>query len=251
MSETERLAKRVAQQFSCSRREAQCYIEGAWVLVDGVVVEEAGARVGAEQIISLLPGANTEEQLPVTILWHKAPELLVKTGVVMAEDALLALIHVESQQAPAKERFFKRHLQQLSQCAALDTEASGLLVLSQDYKVIRKLRDEASSLEQEYVIKLAGVILPELRADYLEQMLQANRELARPMNGLKLSWQSETQLRLVLKGGLQGEFAGKIAQICTLPGWKMVMMRRLRLGRIALAGMEQGQWRYLRATERF
>lgn len=251
MNNTERLAKRVAQLFGCSRREAQCYIEGAWVQVDGVVVEEAGARVGMEQEIALLPGANTEPSVPVTILLHKPPELLATTGVLLADDAILGLITAESQQPPARQRFFKRHLQQLTSCAALDTPAGGLLVLSQDFRVTRKLRDEAASLEQEYVIKLAGVILPELRADYLEQIQQANRQLTRPMQGLKVSWQSESQLRLVLKGGLQGDYAGRIAQVCCLPEWRVLSMRRLRLGRIALSGLEVGQWRYLREVERF
>ena len=41
----ERLAKRLAAQLPCSRREAELYIEGGWVQVDGVVVEAPGARV--------------------------------------------------------------------------------------------------------------------------------------------------------------------------------------------------------------
>ena len=34
----ERLSKRVMQLKGCSRREAEQYIEGGWVLVDGQVV---------------------------------------------------------------------------------------------------------------------------------------------------------------------------------------------------------------------
>ena len=40
----ERLAKRVAAMLSCSRREAELYIEGGWVRVEGVVVEEPQFR---------------------------------------------------------------------------------------------------------------------------------------------------------------------------------------------------------------
>ena len=39
---TERLAKRVAVQQSCSRADAERYIEGGWIAVDGQVVEEPG-----------------------------------------------------------------------------------------------------------------------------------------------------------------------------------------------------------------
>ena len=55
---TERLAKRVAVQQSCSRADAERYIEGGWIAVDGQVVEEPGFRVGASQTVSLLPGAR-------------------------------------------------------------------------------------------------------------------------------------------------------------------------------------------------
>ena len=68
---TERLAKRVAVQQSCSRADAERYIEGGWIAVDGQVVEEPGFRVGASQTVSLLPGARLETLRPVTILVHK------------------------------------------------------------------------------------------------------------------------------------------------------------------------------------
>jgi 23S rRNA pseudouridine2604 synthase len=35
-----RLAKRLAATLPCSRREAELYIAGGWVTVDGLVVEE-------------------------------------------------------------------------------------------------------------------------------------------------------------------------------------------------------------------
>ena len=39
MTEPVRLAKRLAAQLPCSRREAELYITGGWVKVDGQVVE--------------------------------------------------------------------------------------------------------------------------------------------------------------------------------------------------------------------
>ena len=71
MSEPVRLSKRVAALLPCSRREAELYIEGGWVTVDGVLVEESGARVADNQAVVLLPNATLEEMPPVTILLHK------------------------------------------------------------------------------------------------------------------------------------------------------------------------------------
>ena len=54
MSAPIRLAKRLAEILPCSRREAELYITGGWVLVDGVMVEEPQFMV-AEQKIELTP----------------------------------------------------------------------------------------------------------------------------------------------------------------------------------------------------
>ena len=40
MTEPTRLSKRLIQQIGCSRREAELYIEGGWVTVDGEVVDQ-------------------------------------------------------------------------------------------------------------------------------------------------------------------------------------------------------------------
>jgi len=49
MTESVRLAKRLAESMPCSRGEAERYIAGGWVTVDGAVVEEPGARVLPQQ----------------------------------------------------------------------------------------------------------------------------------------------------------------------------------------------------------
>ena len=59
MSDTdagERLSKRLARELPCSRREAELYIAGGWVRVDGRIVEEPQFKVVDERI-ELAPGA--------------------------------------------------------------------------------------------------------------------------------------------------------------------------------------------------
>ncbi|MET0265110.1 MAG: S4 domain-containing protein, partial [Duganella sp.] len=68
---TVRLAKRLAEQHPCSRREAELYIEGGYVSVDGVLVEDAGARVAPEQQITVAADATLLDIVPVTLLLHK------------------------------------------------------------------------------------------------------------------------------------------------------------------------------------
>ena len=66
MSESVRLAKRLATEQSCSRGDAERYIEGGWVAVDGKTVEEPGFRVAPGQTVSLLPVSYTHLTLPTT-----------------------------------------------------------------------------------------------------------------------------------------------------------------------------------------
>lgn len=56
MTDPIRLSKRLAELTACSRREAELYIEGGWVSVDGEVIEEPQFKV-LDQRVELLPGA--------------------------------------------------------------------------------------------------------------------------------------------------------------------------------------------------
>src|ERR1035437_1413071 len=66
----ERLAKRVAALLPCSRREAEQYIEGGWVKVNGQLVEEPMFRVLNQQV-EVDPNASLMEMSDVTLLLHK------------------------------------------------------------------------------------------------------------------------------------------------------------------------------------
>src|SRR3990167_3706466 len=67
MTDPIRLSKRLIEEIGCSRREAELYIEGGWVTVDGVVVEEPQFKV-AEQRVELLPNAVLTPVEPITLL---------------------------------------------------------------------------------------------------------------------------------------------------------------------------------------
>ncbi len=240
---TVRLAKRLAEQLPCSRREAELYIEGGWVSVDGVLVEEAGARVAPEQAVVLAAGAKLDEIPPVTILLHKPAGSNGGIGsegkpalACLNQDNLLLVDH-------AGQRFLKRHLTGLTLTNPLDTMASGLLVFTQDFRVVRKLVDEAKLVEQEFIVEVSGAIA----ADGLKLLNHGLPFNGKPLPPIKVSWQNETRLRFALKNVQPGQ----IAHMCALVGLTVVAMKRLRIGRISMAALPSAQWRYLTGYERF
>jgi 23S rRNA pseudouridine2604 synthase len=122
-------------------------------------------------------------------------------------------------------------------------DASGLSVYSQDWHVIRKLTDDAATIEQEYVVEVAG----ELHADGLKLLNHGLGFKGRALSPIKVSWQNENRLRFALKGVQPGQ----ITHACNSVGLQVLSMKRIRIGRVSMAKLLPGKWRYLMPYERF
>lgn len=251
MTEPVRLAKRLAEMLACSRREAEQYIEGGFVTINGVVVEEPQARV-QNQAIALLPGASLLALTPVTLLLHKpagyesrdAANASGDAGIQTAAQLLTAANH--SPEDRSGIRPLKKHFSSAELLTPLATAASGLVVFSGDWRVVRKLREDARLLEHEVVVEVSGEIRPGglERLNRIDHGFTYRGALLPPA---KVSWQSEKRLRFALKG----EVTGQIAYLCESVGLKIEAMKRLRVGRMSLSQLQPGQWRYLMPYERF
>jgi len=241
MSESVRLAKRVAAEQSCSRGDAERYIEGGWVAVDGECVEEPGYRVAPGQVVSLLPGARLEEVRPVTILLHKPAGLYANDEPGSARD----LIQPENLMPGDRSglRYLKRMFNGLRLVTPLERAASGLLVYTQEYPVARKLLEEGRHVEQEYVAQVSG----RLQDGDLARLQRGLAYQGRAATPMKISWQNETHLRFALKT----PDPGFIEYVCDAAGLRLEALRRIRIGRLPMAGLAAGQWRYRLAYERF
>jgi len=138
--------------------------------------------------------------------------------------------------------FIKRHLKELALTDTLGVQSSGLMVLTQDWRIARKLIADAAKVEQEFIVEVNGNISP----DGLEQ-LNKGIQLNGKMLPVKASWQNETRLRFAVKGNQRSQ----IANMCASVGLTVVAMKRIRIGRVPLSSLEVGQWRYLLGYEQF
>ena len=240
MTDPVRLAKRVAELRACSRREAEQYIAGGWVRVDGVVIEEPQFRV-TDQRIEIDPQANLAQSEPVTLLLHKPPGYDTLDGDTPASQLLNAAT-LWAEHASGIHPL-KKHFVQLTLCVPLESSASGLVVFTQDWRVVRKLTEDAATLEHEVIVEVAG----ELPPDGLKRLNRGIPYNGRTPPAIKVSWQSENRLRVALKGAQPGQ----IAHLCDAAGLTVLSMKRIRLGRVPLGKLPPGQWRYLRGDERF
>jgi 23S rRNA pseudouridine2604 synthase len=247
----ERLSKQVAHLMRCSRREAEQYIEGGWVSVNGKVVEEPMARV-TDQTVVVDPHASLMALTDVTLLLHKPPgyEALALPGeankrVKPAHQLLLAAKHWA--QDASGVRLLKHHFAKLSACVPLETAASGLVVFTQDWRVLRKLTEDAAILEQELVVEVVGEVAPEV----LQRLNAGLSSDGQPLPPVKVSVNSTSSTSTRLRFALKGAHPGLIAYLCERVGLRIQGIKRQRVGRVALAGLPEGQWRYLHEGERF
>lgn len=240
MSDPVRLAKRVAELAACSRADAEQYIRNGWVQVDGRVVENPAHAVTTEEV-TLDEEARLEAVEPATVLLHKPAGFDAISGANPAA----ALVRPDTRWAddPSGVRLLERHFHRLTPLVPLDADASGLIVLTQDGRVWRRLTEDGDEIEQEFVVEVSGHIAP-----YgLRKLSHGLHYNGRPLPPCKVSWQNEVRLRFALKG-VQG---GQLRDMCAQVGLEVVSIRRLRIGKIPLAKMPVGTWRYLPVGERF
>jgi 23S rRNA pseudouridine2604 synthase len=247
----ERLSKRVAFLMRCSRREAEQYIEGGWVQVNGRVVEEPMARV-ADQTVTLDPNARLMALTEVTLLLHKPPgfEAMAAPGeankrVKPAHQLLQAGTHTPDDDSGT--RVLKRHFAKLTACVPLELAASGLVVFTQDWRVLRKLTEDAMLMEHELVVEVTGEVTP----DVLHRLNTPPASERQTLPAVKVSINSNNDTSTRLRFAFKGSHPGLIAYLCERVGLQITSMKRMRIGRVALAHLPEGQWRYLLPHERF
>lgn len=237
MTEPVRLAKRLAALTGCSRREAEQYIEGGWVRVNGTVVDEPRTQVTTEEV-SLTPGAKLAPVEPATLILHKPAGIDIPAARALLGEA------TRSGDDASGIHLLKRHFARLEAPMPLPPEASGLQIFTQDWRTLRRLTEDADRIEQECIVEVSGELIPNGLA-LLNHGLRFNDSYALPP--IKVSWQNEHHLRFAMKIVPPAQ----IARMCEAVGLRALAIRRIRLGRVPLARLAVGQWRYAGGQERF
>ncbi|MDR2239052.1 MAG: rRNA pseudouridine synthase [Zoogloeaceae bacterium] len=239
-----RVSKLMSAQGLCSRREADAYIERGWVFVDGARVTELGSRAWPTQKITLSREAQSNQLAQVTILLNK-PVGYVSGQAEQGYKPAVTLITAASRHAGDRSppRFNAAHLKGLAPAGRLDIDSTGLLVFTQDGRIARHLIGEDSRIEKEYLVRVEGRLDAKGLA-LLNQGLALDGRLLKPA---KVSWQNEDQLRFVLREGRKRQ----IRRMCEQVGLRVTGLKRVRIGSVKLGDLPPGQWRYLRADERF
>ena len=239
-----RISKLMSEQGLCSRREADGYIERGWVLVDGQPVTELGTKIFPNQRITLAPAAQNHQRARVTIILNKPVGFVsaqAEEGHTPAVTLIKAATRWKADQHPVS--FSPADLMGLAPAGRLDIDSTGILVLTQDGRVARQLVGDDSDVEKEYLVRVTGKLKPGGMALLNHGLHLDGVQLRRAQVG----WLNQDQLRFVLREGRKRQ----IRRMCELVGLDVTGLKRIRIGKVKLGDLPQGQWRYLAAGESF
>jgi 23S rRNA pseudouridine2604 synthase len=223
-----RLAKRVAADQNCSRREAEALIVAGGVQVAGKVVTDPARRVQEEQTVSVNRLVSMAALAPMTLVLFKPADRVANLAWLQDTVGL---------KAAQPGIWGHERLAKMQMPLPLAKPASGLCIFSDDVGVLRHLEDRRSPMEQEWMATLDGTV---------------NEATLKALNGpgirASINRQTDTLTVLRIAGkDIDGQELGRwLDQQCPLQD-----LRRQRVGRLSLAPLDPGQWRQLEGYERF
>lgn len=246
-----RLSKRMSELGLCSRREADEWIAKGWVKVDGEVVSELGSKVRPDQKIKIDRKAKDQQNERVTIILNK-PLGYVSGQAEDGHEPARVLITPRNRwiDDPSPRRFNPSQLKSLVPAGRLDINSTGLLVLTQDGRIAKTIIGENSSVEKEYIVRVAmadgrpNSEFPPAKLALLNHGLELD---GKPLEKAEVSWLNEDQLKFVLREGRNRQ----IRRMCDLVGLKVLALKRVRVGSVRLGKLPVGKWRYLEDGESF
>jgi len=244
-----RISKILSELGLCSRREADKYIEQGLVLLDGKVVNELGTKACRSQKVELLKKATLHQSLKATIILNKPvgyishldddKEFTPASSLITPENYYkINSCNTESERNPIFNR------EGLAPAGRLDIDSSGLLVLTQDGRIAKKIiGEESADIEKEYLVRVEGV-LSEEDLKLLNHGITLDDYELKPA---KVTWQNKDQLNFILIEGRNRQ----IRKMCELVGLKVIGLKRVRIGNVKLGPIPEGRWRFLSKEESF
>ena len=241
-----RISKFLSQQGICSRREAEFFIQKGWLKVNGETVVEFYTTVDDNSSIELDPKAKAYQNRLITVLLHK-PVGYVSSQPEKQYRPAASLITQGNQQrnsdGPPENRALVWPIKGLAPAGRLDIDSTGLLILTQDGRIAKRLIAPDSDVEKEYLVRVNQTV----RSDQISRLkvgLSLDNVKLAPA---KVDLLDSNYFRMTLTEGRKRQ----IRRMCELVGLEVNGLKRVRIGNVRLGSLQVGKWRLLRPNESF
>jgi 23S rRNA pseudouridine2604 synthase len=219
-----RLNKFLGESGTCSRREADQWIEAGRVTVNGTRAV-LGTQV-AEGDVVLVDGQPLRERPTRVYIALNKP-----TGVECTTD----------REVPGNIVDFVGHRERVFPIGRLDKDSEGLILLTNDGDVVNTVLRAENEHEKEYVVAVDRPLTPE----FLAGMARGVPILGTVTNPCTLTQVGRNTFRIVLTQGLNRQ----IRRMCEHFGYTVRSLQRVRIMHVRLGDLPLGRWRNLTPVE--
>ena len=219
-----------------SRREVAALVMHRQVVLDGVELRDAGARIALTADLSArmsVVGQPLDPPAPLTILMHKP------LGVVCSHRETGRTIY------ELLPRRWQSRMPALSSIGRLDKDTTGLLLITDDGPFLHRVISPRSKVEKRYIATLDRPLTGGEAAAFASGELLLESETD-PLAPAILEPLGEREARLTITEGRYHQVRRMFAAV----GNHVTALHRDQIGGLELpAGLEPGAWRTLTAEE--
>jgi 23S rRNA pseudouridine2605 synthase len=221
-----RIQKYLSEQGICSRREAEDFIRRGLVAVNGSVVREMGVQIDPEKdTVTLLQDGLQETRAKETVIVHKP------RGIVCSRNS-----------NEGKTIFdLLPQYKHLNVVGRLDKESDGLILLSNDGVITRRITGREHEVEKEYEVTTQENLAPNKILPFRDGIMLDDG----PTLPADVHFINQHKFHLTLREGRNHQ----IRRMCEYAHLTVVNLTRLRIGNLTLKKLQPGQSRPLTPQE--
>jgi len=222
--ESTSLNKYISETGICSRREADKFIEGGRVTLNGVIAVK-GNRVAEGDVVLLNGKPLRSNPKRIYIAFHK-PRGLTCTTDLRDKSNVVSYIN---------------HTQRIFPIGRLDKDSEGLIFLTNDGDIVNKILRSRNGHEKEYIVLVDKPLAP----DFVRRMSNGIPILGTTTKQCAVEKKGQTTFRIILTQGLNRQ----IRRMCEYMGYEVKKLKRIRIMSMKMDDLAVGKWRYFTETE--
>lgn len=228
----ERIQKRISSSGYCSRRKAEELIKKGLVEVNSEVVTKLGSTVKPGDIITVEGNILDNSKSYEYYLLNKPKGVVTTTNDEKGRKTVVDLIDTSTRIYPV---------------GRLDYDTTGALILTNDGELANLLMKPDSLVDKTYIAKVKGIVqIPDIQKLRNGVVIEGVKTRKAKVKLKSIDKKKETSiLELTIHEGKNHQ----IKKMFEVLGYKVIKLRRERIGELNLKGLLPGEYRKLSIKE--